>query len=49
MFGGHHSTTLTISTFRRSEDTLSKARRTREHFANSPNFDNVYADGNNHG
>jgi len=30
------------------EDTLSKARRAQEHFANSDDFDNVYTNGNNH-
>lgn len=49
MFSGHHTAALAVSSFSLSKDTLRKARRAREYFANAPNFDNVYADGNNHG
>lgn len=31
-----------------SEHSLAKTGRAREHFANTRNFDNVYANGNNH-
>lgn len=30
------------------ENSLAKARRAPQHFANTCNFDNVYADGNDH-
>jgi hypothetical protein len=30
------------------ENTLGKARRAQEHFANPRDFDNVYTNGNNH-
>ena len=41
--------TVAIGALGGSENTLSKARRAPEHFANALNFDNVYADGNDHG
>ena len=31
------------------EDALAEARRAREHFTHAPDFDNVYAYGDNHG
>ena len=40
--------TIAISSLSVSENAFGKARRAQEHFANSRDFDNVYADGNNH-
>lgn len=31
------------------EDALAETRRPRQHFTHAPDFDNVYADGNDHG
>ncbi len=42
------SPAVAITAFRQREDALAKARRALQHFANSRNFDNVYADGNDH-
>lgn len=48
MLRGHRAATVTVGTLRRREHALGETRRASEHFANSPDFDNVYPDGNNH-
>src|SRR5689334_25273550 len=48
MLRGHDAATLAIFAFGAREHAIGKARRAQQHFANSRNFDNVYADGNNH-
>ena len=48
MLGGHGTAAIAIGALGRSKNTLGKARRTQKHFANATNFDNVYANGNNH-
>jgi len=40
--------TVAIGAFGGSENTLDKTRSAQEHFAHALNFDNVYADGNDH-
>ncbi len=49
MLSSHGASAIAVGPLGGSEDALRKARSTREHFANAMNFDNVYADGNNHG
>jgi len=49
MLRGHGATAVAITSFSGSEHTFGKARRAREHFANAGDFDNVYANGNDHG
>ncbi len=49
MLCGHRATAIAIGSFSGSEYTISEARRAREHFANAGDFDNVYANGNDHG
>lgn len=49
MLRGYRATTIAIGAFGRGENPFRKSRRAREHFANTLNFDNVYADGNDHG
>ena len=48
MLRRHRSAAVAIRALGRSEHALAKARRAREHFANTGNFDNVYANGNDH-
>src|SRR6266849_6008255 len=48
MLRRHRSATVAIGAFGGSVNTFSKTRRAREHFANASNFDNVYANGNDH-
>ena len=45
---GDHAAAVAVFAFRLRKDTLGKTRRAQQHFANSRNFDNVYADGNDH-
>ena len=49
MLRGYSAATVAIGAFGGGENTLGKTRRTHQHFANALNFDNVYADGNDHG
>ncbi len=44
----YHAPTLTVAALSCGEHAFGEARRAFEHFANATNFDNVYADGNNH-
>jgi hypothetical protein len=44
----HDATTLAVSSLAGRVHAFEKTRRAQEHFANSRNFDNVYADGNYH-
>jgi hypothetical protein len=48
MLRGDSATIVAVSSLFSGENTLGKTRRAEEHFANSLNFDNVYADGNDH-
>jgi len=48
MFGRHRATAVAIRALGGGEDACGKARRALQHFANTRNFDNVYADGNDH-
>ncbi len=48
MLGGHGASAIAVRPLGRSEDAFRKAWSTVKHFANATNFDNVYADGNNH-
>jgi len=49
MLRGHGAAAVAIGAFRSRENALGKTRSTREHFANAGDFDNVYANGNDHG
>ena len=49
MLRGHCASTVAVGAFRGGENSFRKARRAQEDFANALNFDNVYADGNDHG
>ena len=49
MLCGHSAAQIAVLAFSAREDALGESRRPQEHFANPRNFDNVYADGNNHG
>lgn len=40
---------LAVFAFALSEDALAEARRARQYFTHARDFDNVYADGNDHG
>ena len=42
------ATTVAVLALSAGKNTLGKSRRAQEHFANSRDFDNVYANGNNH-
>ena len=48
MLGCHDAATIAIRAFGARENAFGESRRAQEHFANSRDFDNVYADGNNH-
>lgn len=48
MLRGDHTTAVAVIAFSASKNTFGKPRRAQEHFANSCDFDNVYANGNNH-
>ncbi len=48
MLRGDHSATVAISSLSYGINALDKARRARHDFAHAVDFDNVYADGNNH-
>jgi len=48
MLRGYGAATITIGTLGGREHALTKTRRAQEHFANPSDFDNVYADGDNH-
>ena len=48
MLRGHGASAIAIGPLGGSEDAFRKAWSTPKHFANATNFDNVYADGNNH-
>src|ERR1700682_102407 len=49
MLRGYGAATVAVGALGSGEDTFSKTRRAQQHFANTRNFDNVYADGNDHG
>ena len=40
---------VAVGPLARGKNALGKARRARQHFMDATDFDNVYADGNNHG
>ena len=44
----YHAPTVTVGSLSFGKHTFGKTRSAFEHFANAANFDNVYADGNNH-
>jgi|GEM_PF-1155633 len=44
----HRAATVAVVALSLREHSLGKTRRAQEHFANSRDFDNVYADGKNH-
>ena len=48
MLRSHSTSAIAVISFIFSKYLVRKPRRTREHFANARNFDNVYADGNDH-
>ena len=48
MLRGHDAAALAVFAFSAREHALGETRRAQQHFANARNFDNVYADGNNH-
>jgi hypothetical protein len=48
MLRGHGAATVAIGALGDGENALSETRCARQRFANARNFDNVYADGNNH-
>ena len=48
MLRGHDAATVAIFAFGPRENAVGESRRAQQHFANSGNFDNVYADGNDH-
>src|SRR5262245_52769941 len=48
MLWGNYAAAIAVSSLGRREHSLDKARRSREHFPNSSDFDNVYTDGNDH-
>ena len=48
MLRGHGAAAVAIRALGGGKNALRETRRAREHFANARNFDNVYADGNNH-
>jgi len=48
MLRRHGPATVAVSTFAFRVDAFDEPRCPQEHFANSRNFDNVYADGNDH-
>jgi hypothetical protein len=48
MLRGDHAARVAVGTLARCEHALGKTRRAPEDFTDAPNFDNVYADGNNH-
>jgi len=43
-----NAATIAVGSFGSRVNTFGKTRRAQQHFANSRNFDNVYANGNNH-
>lgn len=49
MLRGDDAARVAVVALALCEYALGKARRAPEHFTHAPNFDNVYADGNNHG
>ena len=48
MLRRHYAATVAIYTVGGGENAISEPWRAYEHFANSRDFDNVYANGNNH-
>ena len=48
MLRGHGASALAVGPLGKSENAFRKAWGSPKHFANATNFDNVYADGNNH-
>jgi len=48
MLCGHDATAVAVIALGGRKNTFAKTRRAQEHFANSCDFDNVYADGNDH-
>ena len=48
MLCGHDSAAVAVFALGARKNTLGKARRAQQHFANSRDFDNVYTDGKNH-
>ena len=48
MLRRHDTSAVAVGALRCGVNSLDKTRRAQEHFANARNFDNVYANGNNH-
>ncbi|MDT4897702.1 MAG: hypothetical protein QOH25_2779 [Acidobacteriota bacterium] len=48
MLRGDRSATVAVSALVQSINALDEARRAQHHFAHAMNFNEVYADGNNH-
>ena len=48
MLRRHHAAAVAIRALSRRENAIAEARRALQYFANAGNFDNVYADGNDH-
>ena len=48
MLRGDSSATVAVSSLVQSINALDEARRAQHHFAHAVNFDEIYADGNNH-
>ncbi len=44
----HDAARIAVSAFSGCKDAFAETRSAQEHFANSRDFDNVYADGNDH-
>ena len=49
MLRGRRTARFAVGAFMRCENALDKARRALNDGAHAPDFDNVYANGNNHG
>ena len=48
MLGGHRAARFTVRPLGRREHTFSESRRAGDGFTHTSDFDNVYADGNDH-
>lgn len=48
MLFGHRAAALAVRLFSSGENALAKTRRAFQHFSYARNFDNVYANGDNH-
>jgi len=48
MLHGHRAAAVAVIALSLRKHTLTETRRAQQHFANARDFDNVYADGNDH-